>query len=93
MNREVKSQPIRVFDVVAFSPFLVWLGLRRDRRLSDTERFLLVAMGIGTAVYNARNYLRIEARETSSLQGRSCCSREGEADVIPCKRPPTYLGH
>jgi len=69
VNREVKSQPVRVFDVVAFSPFLVWLGLRRDRRLSDTERFLLVAMGIGTAVYNARNYLRIRARETSSLQG------------------------
>ena len=55
-----KGQNVRLFDVWLLGPWLVYLGLRPGRGLSDIERAALVAVGIGTVVFNGANYLRVE---------------------------------
>jgi len=49
-----KSQLVRLLDVWALGPALVYVGTRQRRRL---YRNFLYAAGLGTIVYNARNYL------------------------------------
>jgi hypothetical protein len=55
-----KGQSVRLFDVWLLGPWLLYLALRPGRRLSDIERAALVAVGIGTVVFNGANYLRVE---------------------------------
>jgi hypothetical protein len=49
-----KSQLIRLLDVWALGPALVYVGTRQRRRL---YRNFLYAAGLATIIYNARNYL------------------------------------
>lgn len=55
-----RSQPIRIFDVLVLGPAMIYAAyvLKGDKRLKS---FILVG-GIGTIVYNFKNYLKIEAR-------------------------------
>jgi hypothetical protein len=62
-----KTQEVRLFDVFVLAPWLVWLGARKRSTLSPLERFLLVAAGVGTAAYNAKNYAE-EARRRENLE-------------------------
>ena len=55
-----KGQNVRLFDVWLLGPWLVYLALRPGRRLSDIERAALVAVGVGTVVFNGANYLKVE---------------------------------
>ena len=51
-----KSQWVRLFDVFALGPFMVYIGAK-DSKLTDIERLGIVIAGIGTIIYNGRNYL------------------------------------
>lgn len=57
----MKAQAIRLVDVFALGPFMVWAGAQRTA-LPDWARYVLIASGIGTVAYNARNYLAIRGR-------------------------------
>ena len=56
----MKANIIRIADVWLLGPWLVYLALRPGRRLSDIERAALVAVGVGTVVFNGANYLKVE---------------------------------
>lgn len=50
-----KGQAIRLFDVFALGPFMVWAGTRLKPREAGV---LMVAAGVGTILLNGVNYLR-----------------------------------
>lgn len=51
----MKPQAVRVADVFLIGPAMIWAGL--DISPPRWLRWGLVAAGVGTIVYNARNYL------------------------------------
>lgn len=56
----MKSQAVRLVDVVALGPFMVWAGMRSSSgALPELARGLLVVAGVATIVYNGRNYLEL----------------------------------
>lgn len=55
----MKAQSVRLLDVFVFGPVMLWAGLQRGA-LPPWARHALIALGIGTVVYNGRNYLAIE---------------------------------
>ena len=52
-----KAQDVRLMDVFLLGPFMVLAGTAK--RLPPWARLLMVAAGMGTILYNARNYARI----------------------------------
>ena len=62
MEHLVKSQTVRLWDVWFIGPVIIVSALRlpqKDRPLD----WLLGALGVGTVVYNAMNYRRVEQLE------------------------------
>jgi hypothetical protein len=55
-----KSQLIRLIDVVAIGPVMIYAGTRKE--LSPFVRYSLLVFGIATVYYNAKNYLINEKR-------------------------------
>lgn len=55
----MKSQAVRLVDVWALGPFMVWYGLRPSN-VPELARGLMIVAGVATIVYNARNYLELE---------------------------------
>ena len=54
----MKTQTVRLFDVFLYGPFLIYTaGLQKDR----IAKVGLFALGVGTIIYNGRNYLRQNA--------------------------------
>lgn len=51
-----KAQSVRLFDVYALGPFMIWLAMQS--RPSSTARVLLALAGVATIAYNGANYLR-----------------------------------
>ena len=51
-----KSQNVRLLDVFFIAPFLFYVG-GKAKGLSQTERYILYGIALGTLVYNGRNYL------------------------------------
>ena len=51
-------QMVRLADVLLIGPFMVYVGTRRE--LPSALRTGLVLVGIGTILYNGRNYLRLK---------------------------------
>ena len=49
---------MRLLDVMAFGPMMIWAGSKRDIDISGFARLVLVFGGIGTMAYNGVNYLR-----------------------------------
>lgn len=49
-----KSQEVRLLDVLVFGPFLI--GMALTTRPPTLLRVLLGAVGVGTILYNLRNY-------------------------------------
>jgi len=65
MNDLAKSQAVRVLDVILIGPVMAWAATRLPKEDAPVA-WLLGAMAVATVVYNARNYLRIQAfREQS----------------------------
>ena len=57
-------QAIRLFvDVLFLGPLLIFIGLTPLTRLPLPLRSLLVAVGVGTIVFNAVNFFLIESRK------------------------------
>lgn len=54
-----KSQIVRAYDVFLLAPFLMYIGYKA-KGISKWERYAIYAIGIGTFVYNARNYIKNE---------------------------------
>ena len=50
----VKSQFIRLIDILFFGPFLIWVALKEKNKLIQ---IILLLMGISTIIYNLRNYI------------------------------------
>ena len=72
----MKTQNIRLADVFAIGPLMVWGGmkLREDNPLLGPA---LAALGVATVWYNGRNYLRVRSGdriEGGSAAGRSASS-------------------
>ena len=55
---EGKSQAVRLMDVFALGPFMVWFGMEA-KDVPDAARFVMIAAGLGTIALNGANYLRI----------------------------------
>jgi len=53
---EIKSQSVRILDVVLIGPAMIVGGLRLEGALG----LFLIVSGLSTMLYNARNYDRIE---------------------------------
>jgi len=51
-----KGQDLRIIDVVALGPFMVWYGAT-SREMPEWARLLLVVSGVATIAYNGANYL------------------------------------
>ncbi len=61
--KPVKSQGVRVFDIVVLMPAMVIAGSRLAKRERNGGLGLfMVFAGIGTGLYNLSNYQRIEKR-------------------------------
>ena len=56
----MKTQTVRLIDVFALGPFMIYAGLKA-RTLSPFERAALAFSGLMTMTYNWSNY--VEARE------------------------------
>jgi hypothetical protein len=49
-------QPIRIFDVVFVAPVILYAGVKGN--FSPFIKYSLIAIGVGTFVYNGINYLK-----------------------------------
>ncbi len=58
----MKAQGVRVADVFLFAPVMVLGGKSLYQKNEKLLGGSLIAIGIGTAVYNARNYWLMEKR-------------------------------
>jgi hypothetical protein len=59
MIENIKSQNVRLGDIFIYGPFLMYAATKRT--LTKTERMGLMALGVGTILYNWRNYKLIAA--------------------------------
>jgi hypothetical protein len=60
----VKTQWVRVADVLFVGPVMVWGGLK----LGGVLGFVLGTLGVMTIVYNGRNYVLIAREEAARLR-------------------------
>lgn len=58
-GRPPKTQTVRLLDVFVIGPVMLWAGAQRGK-LSDPMKFALIAIGIGTIVFNGANWLAID---------------------------------
>ncbi len=65
-NRIVKTQRIRVLDVVLIGPLMYWGGAKLQRR-HPVAGSLLALFGVSTVIYNARNWQRVQASRRRGL--------------------------
>lgn len=62
-----KAQGIRLLDVFAIGPAMIYAGARL--KSSPNMANLLVLAGIGTILYNGANYVRIEQLKRVNTNG------------------------
>lgn len=56
-----KSQTVRLIDVFALGPFMIWFGLKSDA--PDWARYIMIGSGVATIIYNGNNYIHNLRRE------------------------------
>jgi len=56
MKKILKSQNVRLVDVFLLGPFMVWFGINATV-VPEWTSTLMIISGIGTIIYNGRNYL------------------------------------
>lgn len=59
----MKTQLVRIADVVFFGPFMLYAASRP--KLNKSQKLILTTIGIGTIMYNAINYLKYESKKTA----------------------------
>ncbi len=57
--RGSKTQWVRLLDVFAYGPYLIYLSYQKEYTFSTLEKVFLLFLGATTITYNGRNYLRI----------------------------------
>jgi len=57
-----KSQVVRLVDVFALGPFMVWYAYRSNKE-PGWARAVLAFSGVLTSVYNGANYLKVRQEE------------------------------
>jgi len=62
VDREVKSQPIRLLDVFVIGPLMIWGGVALNDRGRRYAGPALAALGLTTIIYNAHNYEKVRDR-------------------------------
>jgi len=67
----VKAQTIRLIDVFALGPFMIWAGTQLE---DDWARYLMIAAGGATIAYNFNNFVRVAKGEdyTPHLHTQGC---------------------
>lgn len=60
----MKAQAIRVADVVAIGPLMIYFGTKA-RSVPRPLRTAMVLFGVGTIVYNGLNFLAVKQRRGS----------------------------
>ncbi len=64
MNEIQKSQAVRLLDVFAVGPLMIWSAQYAPRELRE----VMVILGLGTIVYNGANWI---ANRSQQDQGRT----------------------
>ena len=59
----MKTQLVRIADVVFFGPFMLYAACRR--KINKTQKVILATIGVGTIIYNAINYKKYETKKTA----------------------------
>lgn len=59
LNQTVKTQVIRLADVGLVGPLMIWAGGKTASE-NPVPGMTLLLLGIGTIVFNASNYLKVE---------------------------------
>lgn len=62
-----KSQAVRLVDVLALGPFMMWYAYQ-SKNEPNWARAVLAFSGAMTVVYNGANYLKIRQMERSNGQ-------------------------
>jgi hypothetical protein len=57
-----KSQFVRLVDIFAMGPLLLWFGVK-GTSFPAWARLAILWSGVGTIAYNAKNYLETRERE------------------------------
>jgi len=55
----MKAQQVRLFDIFVLGPLMVWGGWKLQGEYPLAGQTLLLG-GVGTVLYNGRNYMRIQ---------------------------------
>jgi hypothetical protein len=63
MDPEVKSQPVRLLDVVFIGPMMIWGGHALDARGHGLGGAVLALLGLSTILYNAHNFDVVRRRQ------------------------------
>ena len=58
MPTSPKTQTVRLGDVFLLAPFMVYAASKIQKG-HEVTRWVLIAAGVGTALYNAKNYLQV----------------------------------
>lgn len=66
MQKEIKAQPLRLWDVFILAPMLVYAGTRKTKLTPRVKNFLVMS-AISIAAYELKNFLEIKQREKKSI--------------------------
>lgn len=64
-----KSQEVRLLDVLVLGPFMI--GMALTSRPSPLLRVLLGAVGVGTILYNLRNYQLTREQASAEVEKKT----------------------
>jgi len=65
LEKEIKAQPLRLFDVVILAPFLLYAGTRKQS-LSPVVKRILVLSSFAIFSYELKNFLEIQKLEAQN---------------------------
>ena len=63
---EVKSQQVRLLDIFAIGPLMMWGGVALDRQGHDVAGPALALLGFTTIIYNWHNYDVVRRRNDAA---------------------------
>ncbi len=70
---EVKAQGVRLADVFLFGPLMIYSAM--DRKPPPWMSAAMLAVGVGTVLYNAGNYLAIQRQRQAASNGLAMMPR------------------
>ena len=77
VNEHEKTQLIRLADVFAIGPLMIYAGVKAEE-LPKSVRAALIATGIATVGYNGQNYLDNERDEQRAVDGKRAATPDDD---------------